>query len=69
MPIIVFCRKGLGYKATQEQIDRFEHLETLHEDEPHLFTDELHLELNNLIKKIQSKKPIKIDSLVTGAFA
>ena len=69
MPIIVFCRKGLGYKATQGQIDRFEYLEEMHEDEPHLFTDELHLELNNLIKEIQSKKPIKIDYLVTGDFA
>lgn len=69
MPIIVFCRKGLGYKATQKQIDRLDELETIYEDEPNLFTDELNLELKALIKEIQSKKPIKIDYLVTGDFA
>jgi phage regulator Rha-like protein len=69
MPIIVFCCKGIGYKATQKQIDRFDELESIYEDKPNLFTDELDLELKALIKEIQSKKPIKIDYLVTGDFA
>lgn len=66
---MLFCGSKLAYKATQKEIDRFEHLQAMQEDEPHLFTDELHSELNNLIKKIKSKKPMKIDYLVTGDHA
>jgi len=70
MPIIVFCNKEIAYEVTQKDLDRFKKLESIADKQPNQFYgSELAAEMGDLIKKIESRKPIILDHLVTGDFA